>query len=174
MSATTEQYNGNLQPLLVWALNPPENSGQNRKDHPPEPYRSWIEGHFPEDRQYIKYWTGKITPTSKLTEDGEWVDRYPHIHTESVGWDPSTVTMLFYLVAPESGGEIGVGGYDENDPYTFITVTPGLVVLMDATLWHGVKPVISGERVALVVSGFPRNGYSEEQAAANMLRKIPR
>ena len=94
MSATTEQYNDNLQPLLVWALNPPENSGQNRKDHPPEPYRSWIEGHFPEDRQYIKYWTGKITPTSKLTEDGEWVDRYPHIHTESVGWDPSTVARL--------------------------------------------------------------------------------
>lgn len=145
----TTQYPGELQPLIRWAIN---RNAATITQEPPEPFRTWIKAQMPPYAQHkIEYWVGLITSESRL--DGDWVDGYPHTHVQSVGWHPSAITAMTYLVAPDLGGEIGVGGKKETDPYEFTLPTPGLTVIVDAETWHGVKPVISGTRVALISTG---------------------
>jgi hypothetical protein len=147
------QYEGDLQPLIRWAVNRGES--QRERPSPPEPFRLWIYEQMPAVcRARMGYWVGIVTPESKLN-DG-WVDRYPHIHSESMGWHPITTTAMTYLVAPEEGGEFALGGEDPLDEYKLFTVTPGLTVMVDAVTWHGVLPVRAGTRIALITTGFPK------------------
>lgn len=144
----TAHYDGPIQPLIKWAVN------REAGVLPPDPFCSWVQKLL--DRPVVEYWVGVITPYSQL--DGDWVDRYPHTHINSVGWPAETPTAMTYLVAPDLGGEIGVGGVNEDDPYQFIKPTRGLTVIVDAATWHGVKPVLAGTRIALISSGFKNGG----------------
>ncbi len=146
------RYKGPLEPLIKWATN----RGRSAKTpaEPPEPYRSWVRDQMPPNcRNVIGYWVGVITPDSEL--DGDWVKGYPHIHAITMGWEPSTTTVMTYLTAPTKGGEFALGTSKESDPYTLIKVTPGLTVKCDAVTWHGVKPVLEGTRIALITTGCP-------------------
>ena len=144
------RYEGNLQPLIKWAVNRGEGT---EKEGPPEPFKSWVRKFMPVVcRSDIGYWVGVVTSDSEV--DGEWVKRYPHTHIKSMGWSPLTTTIITYLVVPESGGEFGLGGRKESDPYEFIQPEPGLAVKCDARTWHGVRPVHKGNRIALIATGF--------------------
>jgi len=144
----TYTYEGDLHKLRKWAVN------RRNDEAPPEPYRSWVRGLMPENcRGAIGYWVGVITPESSVLNG--WVRGYPHAHVESVNWHPETTTAVTYLSVADSGGEFGIGGTSEDDPYEFINPVPGLTVLMDAVTWHGVKPVHAGTRMALITSGPP-------------------
>lgn len=146
----TEQYTGDLEPLIRWAVN----RGCSNQDSkaPPEPYKSWVENLLPEKcRGSVGWWIGIVTPESKASPD--WVDRYPHRHVDSMGWDPQTTTIITYLVAPQTGGRFAMGGGAADDPYNDIKITPGLTISMDAATWHGVRPVGKGTRIALICTG---------------------
>ena len=148
----TAQYEGEMRPLIKWALN---RNATSQYAAPPEPYASWVVDLMPEKcRKNMFYWIGFTTPETEL--DGDWVDRFPHTHAKAVGWEGETTSVITYLIAPEAGGELGVGGRDENDPYEFIQPKAGLTVIIDALMWHGVKPVMQGARIALVASGTPQ------------------
>lgn len=139
-------YTGELQPVIRWAVN--RDSGMV---DPPKDFCEGMQALMPECKR-LEYWVGVITPDSKL--DGDWVDGYPHTHVNSVGWPPETPTALTYAVAPDIGGELAVGGESPDDPYELIPVTPGLVVIVDAKTWHGVKPVEKGTRIAVITTGW--------------------
>ena len=106
-------------------------------------------------RDGVGYWASVVTPFSKLA--GDWVDPFPHNHVNSMNWSPGTTTVITYLVAPDAGGEFGLGGHDPSDPYEFIKPEPGLSISIDATVWHGVKPVQAGARIALMSTGWPNS-----------------
>jgi len=146
------RYEGDLQPLIRWAVN----RGQSKRDKisPPEPFRSWIEQQLPENcRDHFGFWVGVVTPDSKC--DGDWVSPYPHRHVDSMGWKPETTTLLTYLIAPEDGGEFCLGTTEEDGTYQKIAVEPGLTISTDAATWHGVLAVKKGTRMALITTGFP-------------------
>lgn len=143
----TTYYTGDLQTLLRWALN-------RRDDKPPEPYGAWVRNHMPKNcLANVGYHVGGLTERSPL--DGDWHIGYPHAHNVSVGWPNEATTVLTYLAVAQEGGEFAIGGLDRNDPYELITPEPGLTLIMDATVWHGVKPVRKGTRIALITSGVP-------------------
>ena len=146
------KYEGDLEPLIMWAVN----RGHAAKTmEPPEAFRIWVREMLPGHcRNDIRYWVGVITPDSEL-DDG-WVKGYPHTHVNSMSWPPDATTVMMYLIVPEAGGEFWLGGLDPADPYTSITVKPGLAIIVDAKTWHGVKPVISGTRMAIIATGLPQ------------------
>ena len=144
----TAQYEGDLHVLAKWAVD--RDTGE-----PPEPYRSWVKALLPPG--HIGYFAGMVTPSTP-TVDG-WAQGYPHAHVISVGWkDPCQISAITYVGIPEEGGEFGYGGLNKDDPYVLVPVKPGLTVFVDAATWHGVKPVLSGARVALVATTFPEPG----------------
>lgn len=145
----TFQYKYDLEPLTHWAVNRYQATGTQE---PPEPFPAWIKMVLPKWCTRFGYWVGVVTPDTKL--DGDWVDRYPHTHINSMGWPANTTTALLYLSAPEIGGEIAIGGRKSSDQYTLIMPKPGLTVLTDAATWHGVKPVVKGTRIALITTGW--------------------
>ncbi len=138
------QYDGPIHALTKWAVN-------KRDDVPPEPFASWIADLVPEVyRDRLGYYTGCITPNTPL--DGDWCRGYPHCHVKSVDWEPDTLTVITYLTVAEEGGEFGLGGLKETDPYTFMVPKPGLSIMLDAVRWHGARPVIRGTRISLMAS----------------------
>ena len=148
-----EHYPGNIQLLLRWASN--RNSGKQDR-HPPEPFKSWITKLMPENcRHHMGWWVGVGTPDAKLSEDGEWLDRFPHRHIDSMGWPPETITLMTYLSVPLEGGEIAVGGLSKDDPYEEIMPEVGMTLGVDALIWHGVRPIKEGTRIVLLTTGMP-------------------
>ena len=146
----TWKYEGDLYNLSRWALN----RTSREREELPEPYRSWVIELLPENcRETVAAWVGFSTPYSPL--DGDWILGYPHTHVISRSWPEESTTVITYLTAPEEGGEFGMGGKNKDDPYEFVMPEPGLTVKCDATIWHGVKPVIKGTRLALITTGFP-------------------
>ena len=149
------QYEGSISELLTWANRPmsPEES-RNRQDPPPEPYNTWVKGLMPAGHlETVKWWVGRADENTP--NDGEWIQGFPHIHVESVQWVPTVTTAITYVEVPEKGGEFALGGLSPDDPYTLIKPELGLTLVTDAITWHGVKPVISGNRIAIITSGFP-------------------
>jgi len=156
----TFEYPGELQPLIKWAVN------RNQANHvqvPPDPFPEWVAGLMPEEcRGEIHYWVGVVSPDSKLSgKSSDWVDGYPHTHVNSVGWRPSATTVMLYLTVADDGGEIAIGGDNEDDEYTLIQPYPGMAVRVDAVTWHGVKPVKSGTRIALITTGFDYDVFAD-------------
>lgn len=149
----TFEYPGELQPLIKWAVN---RNQANNVQVPPDPFPEWVAELMPEEcRGEIHYWVGVVSPDSKLSDkSSDWVDGYPHTHVNSVGWRPSATTVMLYLTVADDGGEIAIGGDNEDDEYTLIKPYPGMAVRVDAVTWHGVKPVKSGTRIALITTGF--------------------
>ena len=147
-------YMGELQPLIRWAVNRGD-MDVVKSLKLPEEFRLYIEHLMPEGFPDAKYWVGLITPHNK-NKDG-WVEGYPHRHVDSVNWPPQTPTLMTYLITPEIGGEIGMGGENRDDPFKFIKPEPGMTVLTDAKTWHGVKPVFRGTRLALLATGWPES-----------------
>lgn len=146
----TSMYDGNLQPLIQWFWSP----RAVREKPPPYPeFISWAEQQYPAGYELTYYPTVIRVRDDLMTAD--WYPGYPHAHSQTMGWDASVVATLLYLEVPTSGGEIGVGGLNEDDPYTFITPAPGLVVKVDGQTWHGVKPVLEGQRTAIAIVGHP-------------------
>lgn len=146
------RYSGDLEPLTLWAVNREQ---APKTAVPPEPYPQWVKEVMPEGcKDDIRYWVGVITPESKL--NGEWVDKYPHTHINSMGWDARDTTVILYLSVADVGGEFAIGGLNEADPYDLVTTTKGMGVVVDAATWHGVRPVKAGTRIALIATGFYR------------------
>ena len=153
------QYEGNIDELLAWANRPASVEEIRMADTPPpEPYRSWVNTLMPEGHlETVKWWVGRNDENSP--NDGEWIEGFPHIHVESVQWVPTVTTAITYIAVPEEGGEFALGGLSPDDPYTLIKPELGLTLVTDAITWHGVKPVKSGNRIALITSGFPEETH---------------
>lgn len=143
------KYPHDLAPLLEWA---DMHSGDLVADEPPEPFATWVKGVLPDWCTSFKFAVGRVYVGSQL--DGDWVDKYPHMHVDSMGWPANTATAILYLVSPEEGGESAIGGENKSDPYTLTKLTPGLTVLIGAKTWHGIKPVKAGTRIALLTTGW--------------------
>ncbi len=116
----------------------------------------YVRPHFPPGAK-LHWEVASITEESE--HDGEWVEGYPHKHVETMGWEPGTMTVMLYLVAPEEGGELAIGSENRDDPFELIKIEPGFGVVIDSNTYHGVKPVTKGKRLALVISdGAMRHG----------------
>ena len=98
----------------------------------------------------VKRWEWQVTcnkPGGPVSEDGEWVQTFPHKH----GWD-RTVTMSMWLQAPEGGGELVLKPEGRED--VVIVPEPGLCAFMSGDVLHGVRPVTgSVNRIGLLVTG---------------------
>jgi len=140
-------YDGNINSLLEWIK-----TDKYKTEHAPEPYWSWVYERLPV-KSNISHGLGKMNEQSPYF--GDWSIPYPHVHTRSMKWDPKVFTILTYLVAPEKGGEFALGGLSPNDPYQDITIKPGLTIGSYANIWHGVRPVLKGERIVLFTIGHP-------------------
>lgn len=140
-------YPGDIHELFKWVR-----SGKWKTEHAPEPYWSWVYERLPV-KSNIFHRVGMLNWDSPASD--EWCEPYPHVHSESMGWEPEVFTILTYLVAPEEGGEFAMGGLSPDDPYVDIPVKPGVTVGCDSITWHGVRPVKKGTRIALLTVGFP-------------------
>lgn len=147
------RYDGDIQPLIDWVKN-----GRPTPTPSPE-FQTWMETIATpvECRARFEYKSNWIlTDTPLNPDDNNWVKGYPHQHMITMGWDADAITTLVYLIAPEEGGEFALGGESPNDDYELTKVEPGLVMQVDSRIWHGVLPVLKGERMALVTVGHPK------------------
>lgn len=67
-----------------------------------------------------------------------------HIHSETMGWHPDTVTVMLYLT---NGGNVNIDGVS-------IPIYPGKVVTVDAATPHSSEPFTEGERIVLLTTGL--------------------
>lgn len=119
----------------------------------PAQAQSWIESNLPPSTEIFAH-VGEIHAGEHAGL--EWVPGFPHKHTVSMGWPASALTFMFYIDVPTEGGEILIGGSEPTDPYETIVPTEGMVIVIDADTYHGVKPVVSGLRRAIMVSTVQR------------------
>lgn len=133
-------YPGDLAALAEWAY--------SQDGDPPSEWVEWVKQFF-QVKAKLHFYVGCIRANGAV----EWEDPYPHVHTESMGWEPSTRTVLTYVGVPVEGGAFALGGTSPDDPYIDIPVTLGLTTRVDAKTWHGVRPVKVGMRIAVIATG---------------------
>ena len=146
--AITLQYDGPLQPLIHWIM---RQSGE--ANELPTHFRNWVEAYFPAGYTF-EYWQAGV-----VAGDGsdDWVGGFPHVHNQTMGWGTDDMSMMVYVQAPNAGGQSAIGGTDPNDPYEILEITPGLAIVVDGDTYHGVKPVTSGLRLAIIIGAHPPN-----------------
>lgn len=144
----TTHYRGDLVPLIEWVrekTSPPSNA-YKRVDAPP--FMDFVREQMPQFATF-QQWASIVTPETK--RDGEWLHGFPHAHA----WPEDIITMICYLSGSE-GGEIEISRTEDMAESVSVQPAPGLCVFLNSKLWHGVRPVKSGERIAVIVTGFPK------------------
>jgi hypothetical protein len=155
-AVTLTQYHGDLQPLIDWVRFTPLKRSQNataRQDEPPTDFMEFVRSALPTDG-YYKFWSNRVSPNSE--SNGKWLRGFPHVHA----WDEKTWTMICYLTACE-GGEILVADHKHMRHAESVSPAPGLCVMVNGNQWHGIRPVLAGERLAIIITAF-RAGDAKE------------
>lgn len=138
-------YCGDLKPLIDWVEKgySTESTALSRIDEPP--FMPFIHEYLPAIR--YQFWSGYNTPETRL--EGDWLHGFPHVHS----WPSGTITLVCYLTEC-GGGNIAIGK-DQSmiDSYEF-SPEPGKCVYIEAEEWHGVRPITSGKRLTVIVTGF--------------------
>ena len=145
----TAHYGGDLSPLFEWALQriDPRSTATKRADPPPREFMEFVAGQMPHCVKW-EQWSANNTPETRL-EKG-WLHGFPHKHA----WEPGTITMICYLTKCE-GGAIELADDETMADAQSVYPEPGLCVLVSPEVWHGVRPIIKGERTTVIVTGHP-------------------
>lgn len=145
------QYDGDLVPLISWVLEKTTeaDTATQRTDPPPREFMEFVFELMPKAVRWHQ-WAANNTPDTPKA--GDWLTGFPHIHA----WPADVVTLICYLTACE-GGALEIADNKAMRRAKSVEPSPGSCVLLSPDVWHGVRPISAGERLAVIVTGFPQS-----------------